>query len=221
MCTPKPNPPSPPDTPRQTRSWRRTVADALAFAQSAVELDSKNTDPMGALVAYTESVRHLRRILARLERHGAHAEASRLAAIVRSPIFFPLIRVEPFFPFRVHRPRDTPNVCACCVDCAVPPPPYDCSSSESSHRSSSLLPPHDRPRNYLPHLRMTNVILSRRVGRRRLWPCQLDSQCEKGRWGRRSAAGAEVFPENKLDCCLIPSSQSDHVTSHVFLQLSS
>jgi uncharacterized Zn finger protein len=44
---------------------------------------------MGALVAYTESVRHLRRILARLERHGAHTEASHLAAIVRSPTFPP------------------------------------------------------------------------------------------------------------------------------------
>ncbi|KAH9952250.1 hypothetical protein BJV74DRAFT_892212 [Russula compacta] len=39
------------------RSWRRTVADAVALARSAVELDSKNTDPMGALVAYTESRR--------------------------------------------------------------------------------------------------------------------------------------------------------------------
>ena len=69
----------------QTRSWRRTVADALALAQSAVELDSKDTDPMGALAAYTESVRRLRGILARLERHGAHAEVSQLAAIVRPP----------------------------------------------------------------------------------------------------------------------------------------
>ncbi len=38
---------------------------------------------MGALDAYTESVRHLRNILARLERHGAHSEASQLATIVR------------------------------------------------------------------------------------------------------------------------------------------
>ena len=43
---------------------------------------------MGALAAYTESVRRLRGILARLERHGAHAEASRLAAIVRFPFLF-------------------------------------------------------------------------------------------------------------------------------------
>ena len=70
-----------------TRSWRRTVADALALAQSAVELDSQNTDPMGALAAYAESVRRLRGILARLKRHGAYAEATQLAAIVR-PFFF-------------------------------------------------------------------------------------------------------------------------------------
>jgi len=43
---------------------------------------------MGALAAYTESVRRLRGILARLERHGAHAEASRLAAIVRFSFLF-------------------------------------------------------------------------------------------------------------------------------------
>jgi hypothetical protein len=67
----------------QTRSWRRTVTRAVALAQWAVELDSKNTDPMGALDAYMESVRHLRNILARLERHGAHSEASQLATIVR------------------------------------------------------------------------------------------------------------------------------------------
>jgi hypothetical protein len=71
----------------QTRSWRRTVAHALALAQSAVELDSKNSDPMGALDAYTESVCLLRSILARLERHGAHSEASQLATIVcRRPL---------------------------------------------------------------------------------------------------------------------------------------
>ena len=66
----------------QTRSWRHTVAHALALAQSAVKLDSTNTDPMGALDAYTKSVRRLRGILARLERHGAHSEANQLAAIV-------------------------------------------------------------------------------------------------------------------------------------------
>ena len=50
---------------------------------------------MGALAAYTESVRRLRGILARLERHGAHAEASQLAAIVRSPYRMPsLIRID-------------------------------------------------------------------------------------------------------------------------------
>jgi hypothetical protein len=52
------------------------------LAKWAVELDSRKTDPMGALDAYTESVRLLRSILARLERHGAHSEASRLATIV-------------------------------------------------------------------------------------------------------------------------------------------
>ena len=64
-------------------SWRRTVADALAMAQSAVELDATNMDPSGALVAYTESVRRLRSIRARLERHGALADARQLASIVR------------------------------------------------------------------------------------------------------------------------------------------
>ena len=70
------------------RSGRRTVADALALARSAVELDTRNTDPLGALVAYIESTRLIRRILARLERYGAHAETRQLAAIVRSPSFF-------------------------------------------------------------------------------------------------------------------------------------
>ncbi len=74
------------------RSWRRTVADALALAKSAVELDKTNTDPSGALVAYTESVRRLRSIRARLERHGAHTEASRLATIVR--LTFPLLHIN-------------------------------------------------------------------------------------------------------------------------------
>lgn len=77
----------------QTRSWRRTVAHAAALAKWAVKVDSKNTDPIGALDAYTESVRHLRRILARLERHGAHLEASRLATIVcrRRPLLHPIM----------------------------------------------------------------------------------------------------------------------------------
>lgn len=85
----------------QTRSWRRTVADALALAQSAVELDSKDTDPLGALAAYTESVRRLRGILARLQRHGAHAEASQLAAIVRPPpsCYHPSYVLKVFFFF--------------------------------------------------------------------------------------------------------------------------
>ncbi|KAI0282239.1 hypothetical protein BC826DRAFT_1110911 [Russula brevipes] len=87
-----------------TRSWRRTVADAVALARSAVELDAKNTDPMGALAAYTESVRRLRDILARLERHGAHAEASRLAAI--SDGYSERMRLL-------------------CMACAIPPPPYE------------------------------------------------------------------------------------------------
>ncbi len=62
------------------------VTRAVALAQWAVELDSKNTDPMSALDAYTESVRHLRNILARLVHHGAHSEASQLATIhIKSP----------------------------------------------------------------------------------------------------------------------------------------
>jgi hypothetical protein len=69
------------------QSWRGTVADALALARSAVELDTRNTDPLGALLAYMESTRRIRRILARLERYGAHAESRQLAAIVRSFFF--------------------------------------------------------------------------------------------------------------------------------------
>jgi hypothetical protein len=78
----------------QTRSWRRTVARAVASAKWAVELDSKNTDPMGALDAYMESVRHLRSILARLERHGVHSEATRLATIVCRRRRRPRSRIE-------------------------------------------------------------------------------------------------------------------------------
>ena len=82
----------------QTRSWRRTVAHAVALAQWAVELDAKNTDPTGALAAYTESVRLLRSILARVERHGAHSEASQLAIIVRRLCHRPLS-----IPSRIER----------------------------------------------------------------------------------------------------------------------
>ncbi|KAN0120505.1 hypothetical protein V8E52_004332 [Russula decolorans] len=103
----------------QTRSWRRTVTHAVALAKWAVELDSKNTDPMGALDAYTESVRYLRNILARLERHGAHSEASRLATIRES---------------YCERMR------LLCEVCAVPPPPYDYPNS-GSNRCSSPAPP--------------------------------------------------------------------------------
>ncbi|KAI9435555.1 hypothetical protein H4582DRAFT_2079654 [Lactarius indigo] len=104
-----------------TRSWRRTVADALALAQSAVELDTANTDPSGALLAYTESVRRLRTIRARLERHGAHAEARQLAAICDG---------------YTERMRQLS------VSCTVPPPPYEYQSSRpqfGSDRSSSLM----------------------------------------------------------------------------------
>jgi hypothetical protein len=73
---------------KQSRSWRRIVADALALARSAVELDARKTDPLGALAAYSESTRHIRRIIVRLERYGAHAEARQLATIVRPPFFF-------------------------------------------------------------------------------------------------------------------------------------
>ena len=78
-----------------TRSWRRTVADALALAQSAVELDTTKRDPAGALLAYTESVQRLRSIRARLERHGAHAEARQLAAIVRLIFLHSHLRSDP------------------------------------------------------------------------------------------------------------------------------
>ncbi|KAI0246595.1 hypothetical protein BJV78DRAFT_1253279 [Lactifluus subvellereus] len=76
-------------TATQRRSWRRTVADALALARSAVELDARKTDPLGALAAYAKSMRHIRRIIVRLERYGAHAEARQLAAIVRPPFSLP------------------------------------------------------------------------------------------------------------------------------------
>ncbi|KAH8993143.1 hypothetical protein EDB92DRAFT_437514 [Lactarius akahatsu] len=93
-----------------TRSWRRTVADALALAQSAVELDTANTDPSGALFAYTKSVRRLRTIRARLERHGAHVEARQLAAICDG---------------YTERMRQLS------VTCTVPPPPYEYQPSQS------------------------------------------------------------------------------------------
>jgi len=69
---------------------------------------------MSALAAYTESVRRLRGILARLERHGAHAEASQLAAITAG---------------YCERMR------LLCVACAVPPPPYDHPPSDSNDLS--------------------------------------------------------------------------------------
>ncbi|KAI9459873.1 hypothetical protein BJY52DRAFT_1186185 [Lactarius psammicola] len=103
------------------RSWRRTVADALALAQSAVELDTTKTDPSGALLAYTESVRRLRSIRARLERHGALAEARQLATICDG---------------YTERMRQLS------VACAVPPPPYEYQPSQSpfgGDRSSSLM----------------------------------------------------------------------------------
>lgn len=74
-------------TVEHNRSWRRTVADALALARSAVELDTKNTDPLGALAAYMESTRRIRHIMVRLERYGVHTLAHQLAAIVRLPFF--------------------------------------------------------------------------------------------------------------------------------------
>ncbi|KAF8259914.1 hypothetical protein EI94DRAFT_1795956 [Lactarius quietus] len=92
------------------RSWRRTVADALALAQSAVDLDMTKTDPAGALLAYTESVQRLRSIRARLERHGARAQARQLAAICDG------------YTERMRRLS---------VACAVPPPPYEYQPSRS------------------------------------------------------------------------------------------
>ncbi|KAI0274164.1 hypothetical protein BGY98DRAFT_995893 [Russula aff. rugulosa BPL654] len=110
----------PSKTPSQRRSWRRTVAHALALAQSAVELDSTSADPMGALDGYTKSVRQLRRILVRLERHGAHSEASRLATICDS--YCERMRVLS-------------------AACAVPPPPYDYNELPAL----PALPPHPLP----------------------------------------------------------------------------
>jgi len=104
----------------QTRSWRRTVAHAVALAQWAVELDLKNTDPTGALAAYTESVRLLRSILARVERHGAHSEASQLAIISEG------------YAERMRLLR---------LACAVPPPPYDDVPSEFLSPEPPTLPP--------------------------------------------------------------------------------
>lgn len=102
----------------QTRSWRRTVAHAVALAKWAVELDSRNTDPMGALDAYTESVRHLRSILARLERHGAHSEASRLATIVRCrPLLQPLCPGPVLNDFANGSASLIASGCACCAWC--------------------------------------------------------------------------------------------------------
>ena len=124
---------------RETRSWRRTVARAVALAQWAVELDAKNTDPMGALAAYTESVRLLQSILARVERHGAHSEASQLSIIVR--------RYPPFRPIPVLNAHSlmqsegySERMRMLCVACAVPPPPYDPFPSEVNDFSSPAPP---------------------------------------------------------------------------------
>ncbi|KAH9993081.1 hypothetical protein BJV77DRAFT_1067431 [Russula vinacea] len=110
----------------QRLSWRRTVAHAVALARRAVELDMKNTDPMGALAAYTESVRLLRSILARLERHGACSEASQLASI---------------------NEKYCERMRLLCVACAVPPPPYDDHPPSELNGSSSptLAPPSALP----------------------------------------------------------------------------
>jgi hypothetical protein len=115
------------------RSWRRIVADALALAQSAVELDTTKTDRAGALLAYAESVQRLRSIRARLERHGAHAEARQLATICD---------------------RYTKRMRQLSVARAVPPPPYECQPSQSPFSgdcSSRVLPsafPIDAPPAY-------------------------------------------------------------------------
>ena len=130
----------------QTRSWRRTVAHPVALAQCAVELDSKNADPMAALDAYMESVRYLKCILARLRRHGAHLEASRLTTIVR--------RVTSNSNERLFANADGQSESYCermrllCVVCGVPPPPYDYPSSELNGRSSRALPTLPSPPAY-------------------------------------------------------------------------
>ena len=98
----------------QTRSWRRTVAHAVALAQWAVELDSKNADPMAALDAYMESVRHLKSILARLKRYGAHLEASRLTTIVRRVTSNSNKRL---LLMLMNSPSLIASGCACCAWC--------------------------------------------------------------------------------------------------------
>lgn len=88
---------------------------------------------MSALAAYTESVRHLRGMLARLERHGAHAEASQLAAIVRSPSYTaPDYALK--FVMRVQTAGYSERMRLLCVACAVPPPPYDHPPSDPNNR---------------------------------------------------------------------------------------
>ena len=122
----------------QTRSWRRTVVHAVALAQWAVELDSKNADPMAALDAYMESVRYLKCILTRLRRHGAHLEASRLASIVR--------RVtsnsnESLLLILMSSPSLIASGCACCAWCVGFP-----SSTTARHGHYPHYHPHSRTR---------------------------------------------------------------------------
>jgi hypothetical protein len=115
-------------------SWRRTVADALALAQSAVELDATNMDPSGALVAYTESVRRLRSIRARLERHGAHTDARQLATIVRvTASYLCYVCAD-----RTPSAMGIPSGCASCpwrARCH----PLHMSTSLPSHRSAAIV----------------------------------------------------------------------------------
>lgn len=108
------------------RSWRRVVADALTLAQSAVELDTTKTDRVGALLAYTESVQRLRSIRARLERHGAHAEARQLAKIVRLTFSRDYLRSD-----QIQCDKYTERMRQLSVACTVPPPPYEYQPSQS------------------------------------------------------------------------------------------
>jgi hypothetical protein len=74
-------------TVEHNQSWRHTITDTLALTQSAVKLDTKNTDPLGVLAVYIESTRRIHHIMVCLEHYGVHTLARQLAAIVHLPFF--------------------------------------------------------------------------------------------------------------------------------------
>jgi hypothetical protein len=121
------------------------VADALALAQSAVELDTTKTDRAGALLAYAESVQRLRSIRARLERHGAHAEARQLATIVRLTFSRDYLRSYPR-----SSATGIPSGCASCPWCARCHPRRT-STSPPSLRSAAIVL-HRRCRLHTPSM---------------------------------------------------------------------